>query len=25
LHAGLEDVTDLIEDLEKGLVRLKSG
>ena len=24
LHAGLEDVTDLIEDLEKGLVRLKS-
>ena len=25
LHAGLEDVADLIEDLEKGLARLKSG
>ena len=24
LHAGLEDVTDLIEDLEKALARLKS-
>jgi len=25
LHAGLEDVADLIEDLKKGLARLKSG
>ena len=24
LHAGLEDVTDLMEDLEKALARLKS-
>tara|TARA_B100001146_G_C15875440_1_gene303725 strand:- start:187 stop:585 length:399 start_codon:yes stop_codon:yes gene_type:complete len=25
LHAGLEDVTDLIKDLEKALARLKSS
>jgi len=25
LHAGLEDVDDLIKDLEKGLARLKSS
>ena len=25
LHAGLEDVADLIEDLKKGLARLNSG